>query len=187
MNLVPADKAIANLSQIKLSTHIAAAMSLAVAARPKEQPPVETFQAFQVICGHVEPELLTLGMAECLQRCRWFPTPAELMDACAAIQQLITQRAFGHRASGYAARNKIESQALDLAEFEKRLLPPTQEYIEQRRKAIKPNIPAIDIQAHHLEMLKRYESFLATATDTRKREYFQAMINRHRQELGQSA
>lgn len=178
MSLISVNQAIANLDQIQIAPHVAAAMSLAVGARPKETPPVETFQVFQVLCGHIEPELLALGMAECLQHCKWFPTPNEVLDACDFIQQIIAERGIQHRLNGYAARNMAEAKTLTLQEFKRRLLPPTQGYIERERAARKP-VPKrsrADEIAFYERMLTTYETHLANAKEDDKRDYFRRMI-----------
>lgn len=188
MSLIPVSQDIANLEQIQIAPHVAAAMSLAVGARPKEIPPVETFQVFQVLCGHVAPELLTLGMAECLQHCKWFPTPNEVLDACDFIQQIIGERGIQHKRNGYTARNMAEAKAFTLQEFKRRLLPPTRAYIERERVAKKVS-PSTKGDAEEIEFrlraLARCESDLAIAKEERNRDYFRQMIQHHKARIDQ--
>ena len=190
MSLIPVDQAVANLNQIQIAPHVAAAMSLAIGARPKETPPVETFQVFQVLCGHIAPELLTLGMAECLQHCKWFPTPNEVLGACDLIQQIVDARGIQHKHNGYAARNLAEAKTFTLQEFRRRLLPPTQGYIERERKAKKAQVKfSVKGYADELDfyqrMLARYEGYLASATEEDKRDYFRRMIEHDKARIAQ--
>lgn len=155
-------KTVANMSQIQMAPHMVAAMGLAVSANPKAQPPIETFKTFQVMCGHLDPDLLVAGMSECLQHCKWFPTPNEVLDACDFIEQIISERANYRKPTSYAARGKVESKAFDVAEFKRRLLPTTKAYIERRREQLRAEriTDAGASLEHNKAMLQRAEGHL---------------------------
>ena len=180
-----ASKAVANLAQIQLAPHIAAVVALAIAARPKENPPVETFQAFQILCGHIEPDLLTVGMAECLQRFKYgIPSPADVSECCDFIQQLVDERGMVRRLKSYGAQNKADAKAFDLAEFKRRMLPQTLSYIEQRRADVKPSVAGIDADAHNREMLDNALARLAVCSNPEQREYLETSVSHYRARIG---
>ena len=155
-------KTVANMSAIQLAPHVVAALGLAVSANPKAEPPTATFKTFQVMCGHVDPDLLVNGMAECLQHVKWFPVPKEVLDACDFIEQIINERANYRKPTSYAARGKVEAKAFDVAEFKRRLLPTTKAYIERRREQLRAE-RIVDVGAsleHNKTMLWRAEMHL---------------------------
>ena len=155
-------KTVANMSQIQLAPHLVAALGLAMSANPKAEMPDATLKMFQIMCGHIDPDLLVNGMAECLQHVKWFPVPKEVLDACDFIEQIVSERANYRKPASYAARGKVEAKAFDVAEFKRRLLPTTKAYIERRREQLRAE-RIVDVGAsleHNKAMLQRAEGHL---------------------------